>query len=285
MQKKLKDLLIVIVGNICLAFAVQAFIIPNAVLTGGVSGVALLLKPFIDIDISLLVIIINSLLYLVGCAVLGRKFAINTLVSYLTYPLAILFMEAYVDPIIVDPILAIIYGAVLVGVGIGLAVSTGASTGGMDIPPLIMNHYFHLEVSVGIMITDGLTIILGLYVYGIEKVLAGLLCTYITGIFVDKIIMLRYNKAKSIQIISTKNEEISKAINDELDRGTTVLPAYGGYTGDKRTVIMTVVPDREYPGVQQVIERIDKNAFIIVSDVKEVRGEGFTFPAENRKKC
>lgn len=282
MHKSIKDLIIVIAGNICLAFAVQVFIIPNAVLTGGVAGVALILKPFVHIQSSTLVIIINTVLYFLGSFVLGRKFAINTLVSSITYPIAIIFMEAYVRPVIVDPTLAIVYSAVLVGVGIGLAVSTGASTGGMDIPPLIMNHFFHLDLSIGIMITDGLTILLGLYVYGVEKVLAGLLCTYITGIFVDKIVMLRYNKAKSIQIISLKNEEISKAINHELDRGTTVLQAFGGYTGDERTVIMTVVPEREYPGVQQLIEKIDKDAFIIVSDVKEVRGEGFTFPAEKK---
>lgn len=282
MKNIIKDLLLVAIGNIILAFAVVAFIIPNSTLSGGVAGVAILIEPFTDLSVETIIVILTIALYVLGALFLGKKFAFNTIVSAVVYPLAVALLPLIVAPVYVSDLLSAIYSGLISGLGIGLAVSTGASTGGMDIPPLLMKKYLGIEMGLGVVIVDGLTILCGVFIYGIEKVLIGLICAYVSSVTIDKILMLKYSKAKSVQIISDRNDEISYAINHELDRGTTILYGSGGYTGEKRSVIMTVLPDREYPKLQALIDRYDRNAFVIISDVKDVRGEGFTFEAESR---
>lgn len=277
MLKNFKDIAYVVIGNAILAFSVVAFVIPNNTLSGGLAGIAILVKPFIDIPTDVIITFLTITLFLIGAIALGKEFAYKTLLSSIVYPITISVFSRFVSPIYCEPILSALYAGVIGGFGIGLAISTGASTGGMDIPPLILNKYFHLDISKGILIVDALTILFGIYIYGIQAVLIGLICVYITSVFIGRTLMLGHLNAKRVEIISELHDQIADEILNKLDRGLTYYDAEGGYSRKKSKVIVTVVPEKEFVLVEEIVKKIDPEAFVIVSDVAEVKGEGFTF--------
>ena len=279
MKKYLKEFSLIALGNFILAVAVSLFILPNDILSGGVAGIAILIQPFVPLDPELIISILNTLLFIVGFIFLGKRFAITTFLSTLIYPFFIMILPKVLSPISIDPILAAIYGGLLGGLGIGIVVRQGASTGGMDIPPLICQKHFNFDLSKCVMVTDGLTVLFGLWIYGIEAVLIGLVSVYVTGQAISKAITFGAKNAKSIEIISEQNEAISNDIHIEMNRGTTFLEAKGGYTGINRPVLLVVIADSEYQTLTKIIKRHDENAFLIVQDVQEVHGEGFSFEA------
>ncbi len=279
MKKYLKEFSLIALGNFILAVAVSLFILPNDILSGGVAGIAILIQPFVPLDPELIISILNTLLFIVGFIFLGKRFAITTFLSTLIYPFFIMILPKVLSPISIDPILAAIYGGLLGGIGIGIVVRQGASTGGMDIPPLICQKHFNFDLSKCVMVTDGLTVLFGLWIYGIEAVLIGLVSVYVTGQAISKAITFGAKNAKSIEIISEQNEAISNDIHIEMNRGTTFLEAKGGYTGINRPVLLVVIADSEYQTLTKIIKRHDENAFLIVQDVQEVHGEGFSFEA------
>ena len=279
MSKWIKDLVIIILGNLILAIGVVAFILPNNILSGGVAGVAVLFSPFISLNKELMITIINTALFIIGFIFLGKRFAVTTLISTICYPFFIMFLPKVLPAITLDPILAAIYAGLFGGIGIGLVVRQGASTGGMDIPPLICQKYFHADISKCVMVTDALTVGLGLWIYGIEDVLIGLISVYVTGLAISKVITFGATSAKSVEIISDFNEAISSSIQLEMNRGTTLLMAEGGYTRKQRSVLMVIVTEKEYQTLMNIIKKHDKDAFLIVKDVQEVHGEGFSFEA------
>lgn len=279
MSKLIKEIGLIIIGNFILAFAVSAFILPNHILSGGVAGIAVLFSPFFNISEEYIITIINTLLFVIGLIFLGKKFAITTSLSTIIYPIFIVFLSNCLPEISIDPILASIYAGLLGGVGIGMVIRQGASTGGMDIPPLICQKYFGFDLSKCVMVTDGLTVLFGLWIYGLEKVLIGLISVYVTGKAISMIITFGAKQAKSIEIISDSYEAISKDILSEMNRGTTILHATGGYTNIERPVLLVVVNNTEYQTLMKIIKRHDKDAFLIVQDVQEVHGEGFSFEA------
>jgi len=276
-MKLFKKILFIELGTILFALAVGMFLLPGQILTGGVVGVTTLLHPFINIEEDILVIIISSSLFIIGSIVLGKEFMMNTIIHSISYPFILLVITRFLPTYEVDPILASIYGGLIGGVGIGLIFREGGSTGGMDVPPLIIQKYFHIKATTSIMILDALTVLAGLFIYGINNVLIGLISVYLTAFALDKTSQMYGGiSAKKIEIISDSYEEISKEIHSVLERGTTYIEAVGGYTNEKKKMIMCIVSDDQYNIVKEIIEKHDKKAFVIVSDTKNVNGEGFT---------
>ena len=140
MVKFVRDLLIVLLGNVILALAVGLFLLPNEILTGGIAGVAILLAPFVPLESGTIVMILSLVLLVVGWAFLGTKFMLTTIISSLVYPSLLMLVQEFIKAPNVDPLLASLYGGLLGGVGVGLVIKMGSSTGGMDIPPLIIHH-------------------------------------------------------------------------------------------------------------------------------------------------
>ncbi len=277
MKNVLKETAGLFIGNLLLAFAVGMFLLPNNVLSGGVSGISLLLSPFIPLDEATIILGLNVILLLSGWACLGFKFMVNSCVSSLLYPILLMIIQSLFTVPVVDPLLAAIFGGLLAGVGVGIVIKQGASTGGMDIPPLIANKYLHVDVSKAVMVTDALTVVFGLFVYGFEEVLIGLVSVYVTAVGLSK--ALTYGtgeKAKSLQIISDKYEAISQAIQEKLERGVTFIESEGGYTRERRKLVLVAVSDKEYSRAINIINAIDRKAFVIVTDATDVHGEGFT---------
>lgn len=276
MKKHIKNTILLVVGNYLLAFAVGTFILPYNILSGGVAGIAVALEPLFGIDPNLM---INGLvlgLFIIGALVLGRNFAVSTAISSLLYPFFLTLTVAD-GSVVIDPILASLYGGLLAGIGVGMVIRTGSSTGGMDVPPLVLHKYTHIEISTWVLIVDGITVSIGLWTYGLEAVLIGFISVWSAAFAINKVLVFGGQNAKTVYIISEKFDEVLDYIHEHLDRGTTLIDARGGFTGDNRPVILTVIMKNQYPELSESVKAIDKNAFLIVSDATEVSGFGFSF--------
>lgn len=265
-------------GTLCLALSSGLFIIPGDILSGGVAGIAVAVSPLMpNVPKEYISSFLVVLMFVLGAIFMGREFAFKTLVSSVLYPPLLILVTRLIRPFELDPILSSIYGGLLGGVGIGIVFRQGGSTGGMDLPPLLMNKFFGLKVSVGVLITDGLSVLLGLINYGIPQVLMGFVAVYCTSKGCEKVISYGGARSKEIKIISDYYLEIADEIHHVIDRGTTILDGQGGYTHEKRKVLMSVVGDNEYRKVLDAVNRIDPKAFVVVTDIKDVHGEGFTY--------
>lgn len=272
-----KDLCLVFVGNFLLALAVSVFILPFNILSGGVAGIAVALEPLTGMNPKHTIDILIVGTFILGTIFLGKSFAIKTVFSSIFYPLFLSLIGMMNLPMVdVDPMLASLYGGLLAGLGIGIVFRAKASTGGMDVPPLIIHKYTGISVSKLVLIIDALTVLLGLSSYGLSAVLVGFISVWTCSFMINKVLLFGGESAKSVQIISQHTETINKAIHDKLDRGTTILNAQGGFTGDERQVILVVIMNNQYPELVSLVSEIDSKAFLIVQDATEVKGEGFS---------
>ncbi len=276
MQKKyLKELLVIAFGNFLLAISVQYFILPFNILTGGVAGVAVAISPFIPVSQQIIIDVLVIGLFLLGWTVLGKEFAIKTFISSILYPLFVSILGFFPYTLDITPLLASIYSGVIAGFGIGIVLREGASTGGMDIPPLILNYYTGIETSKFILLTDALTCVLGLLNYPIESLLNGLISVFLTSIVIGKIEVAHGSESLSVQIISSKWEEINKEVLKKINRGVSIVDVKGGYTMETHKMLMVIIDKREYSTLLDILDTIDKSAFVITNPVQSVHGEGF----------
>ena len=277
LKQKGKDIVWVVAGNAVLALAVSMFILPYDILSGGVAGIAVALQPLIPLPVTLMVNLLVVGLFILGACFLGKEFAMKTILSSLIYPVFLTFFSGRVPVLDLDPILASLYGGLLGGMGVGMALRTGASTGAMDIPPLIVHKLTHIEIAKLVLITDALTVLLGAFTYGLEAVLIGFVSVWASSVAIDKVLMFGGQQAKAIQIISDQYEQIIERIHSELERGTTLIEAQGGYTHEKRKIVLVVITKNQYPALMEMVTAIDKEAFVIANDTHEVKGFGFSF--------
>lgn len=275
-KKQIVNALSVIIGTFILAVSVEVFIIPYHILSGGVAGIAVALEPFIHVSETLIANILLVVLLIIGGFFLGKEFVKNTILSSLTYPIFTSLLSGRVE-LTIDPIVASFYAGLVGGAGIGLVLRTGASTGGMDIPPLIINKITGIKVSTLVLITDGLTVLLGLIAYDMSTVLVGLISVFTTSIAISKVLTINGTVSKSVQIISNKYEEILKEIDMQLSRGATILQGYGSYTKEEKKIVLCVVSERQYGKLIEIVNEIDSSAFIITTDATDMHGEGFTY--------
>ena len=273
------DFIMVLLGNFVIAFGVNFFVLPSKILSGGVAGIAVALQPIFHLPPRLVIYVLTITLFLLGALILGKQFAIKTVLSAAFYPIAVWGIGVWSNGIVIteNTLLASIYAGVCTGIGIGLVYRVGASTGGMDIPPLIINKYTNIPLPTLVMCIDGATVILGASTYGIEAAMIGLVSVWICGKVIDKVMTMGSHEAKNVMIISDKYEELMSEIYRNVKRGATLLHAEGGYTRQQKPVIMIVVLKKQFPILDRVIAHVDPEAFVIISDVNEVQGEGFTY--------
>lgn len=282
-QKKelLYDLFLIALGNAILAIGVGLFVLPTHLLSGGVAGIAVAQEPFLHIDPNVMINILTFGLFVIGTFSLGKKFALNTVLSTILYPLFLSIVTYFVQDAVSDSqLLNSIYAGICIGIGVGLVFRSGASTGGMDIPPLIINKYTGLPLPTLVLITDGLTVCLGVLAYDLEAALIGLVSVYVSSMMINKVITIGGHDAKNVMIISKHYEAIMSAIYTDLNRGATIIEATGGFTGTRKPMIMVVVTKKQLPALKRLISHIDEEAFVVMSDTMEVSGEGFTYQEE-----
>ena len=281
MQKKIThflfQLLAIIIGNSIYTLGVTMFILPNDLITGGTTGLALSINHLTHIPISSFVLFFNVSMFLLGLWVLGKKFALTTLISTFYYPLALEFFQRFpfLSDMTNDLLLATIYAGLMIGVGIGMVIRCGASTGGMDIPPLVLNKKFGIPISISLYVFDCVVLLSQMIYKDKERVLYGILLVVIYSFVLDKVLLLGDSKFQ-VKIISKKHEEITTAIINQLDRGVTLLRAETGYKHKDTMVVLTVINNREHSRLNELVQEIDPKAFLIVEQIREVKGRGFT---------
>lgn len=276
MNAKLKDLFWVLVGNSINAFAVAFFILPNDLAMGGGTGISLIVNHFFNIPISAFVLIFNIIMFLIGAAFLGKKFAVTTAISTFYYPFILAVFQKIIGSYSVtdDIFLNTFFAGLLMGLSLGIVVRAGASTGGMDIPPLVVNKYFGVPVSAA-MYAFGLIILAVQFTFkDAEKILYGIVLIMINSLVLDKMIVLGKQRVE-LQIISEKSEEIKRAIIEKVGRGVTMIYGETGYMGEKCDIVLTVVSNRQLLKTERIVKSIDPGSFVIINSVKEVAGKGF----------
>ena len=278
MKQNLKVIVYTILGNAMLAFAVCAFIVPQDFMLGGSSGIALTAQTFLPIRLSILSAIANVTLFCLGWGFLGWQFAAKSLLSTIVYPVIMAVMET--SPVGTlfageDKLICALYCALFIGMGVGLVVRVGGSTGGMDIPPCILQKLKGIPVGRSLMFFDGAIILAQVLLKGPDGILYSLLILVLTSAVVDRTIVSGEATVQVI-IISPEFERIRHEILDNINCGVTMIDMQTGMTGEKRQAILSVVYAKKYPEIRDAALKIDQNAFIIASDVKNVNGQGYT---------
>ncbi|MDE6952980.1 MAG: YitT family protein [Erysipelotrichales bacterium] len=280
-KKIINNIIGILLGNTIYALAVILFVVPNGLITGGSTGIAIAIDHAFHIPMTIFVSIFNIVMFVVGYVFLGKKFAITTLISTFYYPFILSVFERSIGytQITSDSLLAALLGGVMIGTAIGLVIKCNASTGGMDIPPLVLNKKMGLPVSVSMYAFDFMILLSQVFFTDKEMVLYGIVLVFTYTIVLDKVLV--FGKAQTeVMIVSKKYEKINEAIIYELDRGTTMLKSITGYMKNEYPVVMTVISNRELPRLNDLVLSIDDHAFMVVSKVNEVRGRGFTFKKE-----
>ena len=281
--KRIFEIIITLFGNTTYALSIVMFVLPANLITGGTTGLALSMEHFFGVPISLFVFCFNLAMFVLGALVLGKAFALTTLISTFYYPiiLGILQRIPVLSGFTDDPMLATVCGGLLIGFSIGLVIRAGASTGGMDIPPLVLNKKFGLPVSVMLYGFDFTILILQMLFSDREQILYGILLVLIYTIVLDKMLMFGTSKTQ-VKIMSKEYSRINEAISKNLDRGTTLMHTTTGYMHREYPMILTVISNRELNALNKLVTDIDPNAFMVINRINEVKGRGFSLQKKYR---
>lgn len=277
MEKKLKMIGFMILGNAILAMGTAAFVVPNGLISGGVTGIGLILQRLFGLPVDIGVFAADGVLFLLGAAVMGKAFAATIILSTIVYPTffslfgKIPFLTSLTD----DKLMAAIYAGLLMGAGIGLVIKVGGSTGGMDIPPIILHNLFGLSIPVMISVGDILLLLVQAFYSSTEQVLYGILVVMLTSIVIDKVLIMG-QKQTQVMVISPEYERINQAIHQKIDRGSTLIHATSGLEKQEQKVVLSVISNRQLGDLNELILQIDPQAFVIANEVNEVKGRGFT---------
>ena len=274
---RLLPLLLVLVGNIAFAFSVKLFILPAKLISCGTTGIGMVVEHMTNIPMSTFILVFNLVMLTLGWIVLGKKFAMTTIFSSIFYPLMLEFLNMTLGDFIIteNQLLQTIFGGMCMGGSLGLVIRGGASTGGMDIPPLIINKFFRIPVSATLWMFDLVIMLCQLTFHPLEDLLYGVLLILSVSFALNKVMLFGTSRTE-IKIISDHSEKIHQAILKEVDRGCTLLHGTGGYSGNQLDLVLSVVSNHELPKIERVARQIDPECFVIISHVSEVWGRGFT---------
>ena len=276
-SRLLPSLAAVVTGNFLYAFTVKAFLMPAGLVTGGTTGIALTMEYLFQIPISLFVLLFNVAMLLLGWRILGRAFALTTIGSTFLYPLALEVWERVLGDLVLteDLLLCTVFTGLGIGVALGIVIRSGASTGGMDIPPLVLRKLFRVPVSVVMYAFDFVILLAQAMFRPVENILYGILLVLIYTVVLDKMLLVGASRME-IKVVSGKSAEICDAILGQVDRGVTLLQGQGGYLKGDTKVVLSVISNREAARVERLIHGIDPECFMVVSRVQEVKGRGFS---------
>lgn len=271
--KYLKEYSIITLGCFFYAISINYFFISNHLAEGGVAGICLILYYLFKLPVGVMYFIINIPLLIIGWRLVGRDFLFKTLYGTSCLSFLITLTQNWKGPSS-DIMLGSIYGGVLIGIGLGLIFMVNGSTGGTDIIARILNRYFDIPMGRTMLFLDIVILGVATIFFGKEIVMYTLISMAIVSKAIDYF-QDGYTKSKGITIISTKSEEIKSKIMDKIGRGTTIIKGKGGYTGKEIDLLFCVVSKFEVTKVKNIVKEIDTFAFLTISDVSEVLGEGF----------
>ena len=271
---RIKELIEFIIGCFLVALAFNLFMSPNNLVAGGVSGFSLILKHFFGLNPSTIISVANVFLIILSFLVLGKEKTKATILGSILFPTFVSLTEhlsTYISFKESEMILIAVFGGVLQGLGAGLIFRAGYSTGGTDILNMIVSKIFKISLGNSMFFTDGTIILIGAFVFGFNHLMYSLIILYLISTLTDKVV-LGISDSKAFYIITSKEKEVKDFVINELKHGVTEFNAKGGYNSENQTVLMSVVPTREYYKLKEGIHNIDKNAFFVAMDSYEVKG-------------
>jgi len=272
-KRYLLELIGVVVGTAFMALSFQAFLVPNQMAAGGVSGLGVILFHLYAVPVGLTVFLVNIPLFILAWVILGWKVVANSLAGTILLPL-MLEVFAYIPVVTQDMLLASVFGGIGVGIGLGLVFRSHGSTGGTALGALLISHFSQLSSGKSLIGADLAIIIASGFVFSAEAAMFALISLFVTSKVIDLVQEgLFYSKAAII--ISDENEVIADKIMAEIGRGATFLKGSGAYTGERREIILCVLSQSQVTHIKDIVREIDPDAFVIVSNVGEVLGEGF----------
>ncbi len=275
-KRTVKDILWYFIGCFIFSAAVSLFVSPNEISPGGLTGIATALNYLFNLPTGITLFLINVPILILGFVKFGGYFIIKTAIATLMLSFTLTITDSILPELKIDKILAAVFGGILMGLGLSIVLRHGATTGGIDILAKLINMKLrHLTVGKLILIMDGIVISFAALIYGnIESVLYSVISMYASSRVMD-IVLYGADKGRMIYIISEKNEEICRDIISLLGRGATILSGKGGFTGKERNILFCTVRIHEVQSVYSIVDKYDKNAFIVVGEAGEIIGEGF----------
>lgn len=284
----IKRLFFVILGSFILGFGTGLFLIPYDIVTGGVSGIAILVNSLFGVDKQLMVTILTWFCFFAGWLLLGHEFAIKTIISTVIYPFAVmlgtylstldLFYLGNINELSnsINLFLAGLFGGVLVGTGVGLTFLGGGSSGGIDVITLSFQKFFGFKTSITCFVVDALIVVLN-FIFAKENTfgmtLNGIFSAFVASFMLSKLFDTENNM--EVTIISKKYDELNHIVNEKIQRGSTIISGVGGYTHEEIKILQVVLDIREYYVLMDIIAKVDPSSFVTVTRLSAVKGQGF----------
>lgn len=276
--RSLKDYLLIILGGLVQAFGMYLFLVPAKLVSGGISGAAQLLHYTLNWPIGLMVVLGNLPLFILGWRYLGGpRFAIRTILSIFSFSVftdLLMALMPLTGGVTSDLVLNTLFGGIMLGAGLGIVYLGRGTSGGTDIIGRILNRRLGISISLAYMLTDSLVVLIAGFVFSWERALYGLLMIYVSGV-VAEVASEGSAVVRTALIVTDHSREISQAIMDQLERGVTLLPAKGAYSGADRMMIYCAVTVSEVVRLKTLVQEIDPQAFMVIGQATEALGEGF----------
>ena len=276
-KNRVMSLLMVLLGNVLYAFTVKLFLLPANLISCGTTGIAFVVNHLTGIPLTGFIFVFNMAMLVLGWWILGKKFAMTTVLSSIFYPVALEVLNRVLGDICIteDLLLNTLFSGLGLGASLGIVIRAGASTGGMDIPPLVLKKLFHIPVSASLWVFDFCIMLSQMTFHKGEDLLYGILLLMVISFALNKILLMGTSKTE-VKIVSQQAMAIRDTILSRIDRGVTMLHGEGGYLHKQTEIILSVVSNHELPKIEQLARSIDPDCFMIVTRVTEVWGRGFT---------
>ena len=274
MLKRIKKFVYIVIAVLGISVSVNMFLGPHSIAAGGITGLAIIFDTLFNFDRSITILVANGVIIIAALIFLGKEVFINTVFGALLLPVFIRFVPQIT--LVGDTMLSMLAGSVLMAISASILYANHASTGGTTLPPLILKKYFGLSPSIGLLISDGLVIILSLIVFNVDAFFYAIFSVTITAIAMGYI-ESGLRKRKMVYIISDHSEDITKEIQTKLERGVTLVPVVGAYERKEREMIMVTMDSKNYRDLLDIVKSHDENAFMITDNVSQVHGQGFSY--------
>lgn len=271
---RIKRYISLVIGLLLISIAFNLFLLPNNIVFGGVSGLSIITKKLLGWQPSIFILASSLLLLILSYFVLGKEKTTASVFGSIMFPIFVNLTANISNIIKIDNselLLSAVFGGILYGLGAGLVFKAGFTTGGTDIINQIISKYRKVSMGNAMLMSDGLIVFCGVFVFGITKLMYALIVVYIIGLLTDRV-LLGISDSKAFYIIAEKDEEIKDYVLNYLNHGVTIFDAKGGYSKAKEKVLLCVVPTKEYFKLKEGIHEIDKSAFFVVTDAYEVFG-------------
>ncbi|MEH7341090.1 YitT family protein [Priestia megaterium] len=273
MSKTVKDVIFLLIGSFVFSLAVNMFVIPIGLGEGGVTGISIILYYTTHLSTGITNFILNGILLIVGYKFLEKKTIVYTMITIIATSIFLHVTEGW-GLHLHEELIGMVFAGVLLGVGIGMILRVGGTTAGSAIIARILNKFLNWKVSHVLLIVDLLVVLASYFIIGIEKLLFTIVMLYITTKVIDFVIE-GFDAKKAVTVISSNKNEVADQINEQLDRGVTILNGRGNYTKESKEILYVVINKQELIKLKKLIKKIDDEAFVIVHDVRDVIGKGF----------